>query len=77
MRNARDLLYWEESVHELMIIVDRVTIKAQIEPRLVVSSSGDDYKQFNNNVAFYNRGIMKMREALLKELTLKEEEPNE
>lgn len=77
MRNARDLLYWEESVHELMIIVDRVTIKAQIEPRLVVSSSGDDYMQFNNNVAFYNRGIMKMREALLKELTLKEEEPNE
>ena len=77
MRNARDLLYWEESVHELMIIVDRVTIKAQIEPRLVVSSSGDDYMQFNNNVAFYNRGIMKMREALLKELTLKEEELNE
>ena len=77
MRNARDLLYWEESVHELMIIVDRVTIKAQIEPRLVVSSSGDDYMQFNNNVAFYNRGIMKMREALLKELTLKEEAPNE
>lgn len=77
MRNARDLLYWEESVHELMIIVDRVTINAQIEPRLIVSSSGDDYMQFNNNVAFYNRGIMKMREALLKELTLKEEEPDE
>lgn len=77
MRNARDLLYWEESVQELMIIVDRVALKAQLEPRLVVSSSDDDYMQFNNNVAFYNRGIMKMREALLKELAPKEEEADE
>jgi hypothetical protein len=79
MRNARDLLYWEESVEELMSIIDRVTIEIQKEPCMMFSAQKDaeDIKLFNNNIAAYNRGAMKMREALLKELTLKEEEPDE
>ena len=79
MRNARDLLYWEESVEELMSIIDRVTIEIQKEPCMMFSAQKDaeDIKLFNNNIAAYNRGAMKLREALLKELAPKEEEADE
>ena len=79
MRNARDLLYWEESVEELMSIIDRVVIEIQKEPCMMFSAQKDaeDIKLFNNNIAAYNRGAMKLREALLKELAPKEEEADE
>ena len=70
MRKAKDLLYWEEAVDSLMEIIDRTVIEIQKEPCMLFSAQKDaeDIKLFNNNVATYNRGAMKMREALLKAL---------
>lgn len=70
MRKAKDLLYWEEAVESLMAIIDRTAIEIQKEPCMMFSAQKDaeDIKLFNNNIATYNRGAMKMREALMKAL---------
>ena len=70
MRNAKDLLYWEEAVEVMTGIIDRTAIEIQKEPCLMFSTqkNAEDIKLFNNNIAAYNRGAMKMREALLKAL---------
>jgi hypothetical protein len=73
--NAKDLMYWHEAVTELTAIIDRITIEIQKEPCMLfsVQKDGEDIKLFNNNVAAYNRGAMKLREALMKELVPAEE----
>ena len=79
MRKAKDLLYWKDAVEEVTGIVDRTAIEIQKEPCMMFSTQKDveDIKLFNNNVAAYNRGAMKMREALLKALApVPEEEEN-
>ena len=70
MRKAKDLLYWEEAVESLMAIIDRITIEIQKEPCMLFSSQkgAEDIMLFNSNVAAYNQGATKLREALLKEL---------
>jgi hypothetical protein len=74
-RDAKDLMYWHEAVTELTNIINRITIEIQKEPCMLfsVQKDGEDIKLFNNNVAAYNRGAMKLREALLKELVPAEE----
>ena len=70
MRKAKDLLYWEEAVESRMAIIDQITIEIQKEPCMLFSSQkgAEDIMLFNSNVAAYNQGATKLREALLKEL---------
>lgn len=76
MKKAKDLLYWEEAVEVLTGIIDRTAIEIQKEPCMLFSTMKDAeaIKLFNNNVASYNRGVMRMREALLKALAPDPEE---
>ncbi len=76
MKKAKDLLYWEEAVEVLTGIIDRTAIEIQKEPCMLFSTMKDAeaIKLFNNNVASYNRGAMRMREALLKALAPDQEE---
>ena len=68
-REPNDLLYWHECVKEIELLLDTVAIEAQKEPDMIrlIQKDADPqvYLLRNAMVAVYNRGILKMREALL------------
>ena len=68
-REPNDLLYWHECVKEIELLLDTVAIEAQKEPDMIrlIQKDADTqaYLLRNATVAVYNRGILKMREALL------------
>lgn len=68
-REPNDLLYWHECVKEIELLLDTVAIEAQKEPDMIrlIQKDADTqaYLLRNAMVAVYNRGILKMREALL------------
>lgn len=61
---------------DLQTMIDRVALDNQKEPNMLMMGRDETqlYLLQNASTAAYNRGIMKMREALLKELAGKEED---
>ena len=55
---------------DLLLLIDSVALGAQKDPNTIITHQGDMQMLLfqNANVALYNRGVMKMREALLKAL---------
>lgn len=64
--------YTSYFLKDLLQIIDKVALDNQREPNmLMMISKGDEQVILlqNASVAAYNRGILKMREALIKALT--------
>lgn len=62
---------------DLLLLIDSVALGAQKDPNTVITHQGDMQMLLfqNANVALYNRGVMKMREALVEALN-KEADPD-
>lgn len=62
---------------DLLLLIDSVALGAQKAPNTVITHQGDMQMLLfqNANVALYNRGVMKMREALVEALN-KEADPD-
>ena len=60
---------------DLLQIIDKVALDNQREPNMMMVGKGDEQIILlqNASVAAYNRGILKMREALIKELASEED----
>ena len=56
---------------DLLQIIDKVALDNQREPNMMMVGKGDEQIVLlqNASIAAYNRGILKMREALIKALT--------
>ena len=56
---------------DLLQIIDKVALDNQREPNMLMIGKGDEQVILlqNASVAAYNRGVLKMREALIKALT--------
>lgn len=64
-------------LRDLLLLIDSVALGAQKDPNTIITHQ-DDMQMLlfqNANVALYNRGIMKMREALVEALN-KEADPD-
>ena len=61
---------------DLLQIIDKVALDNQREPNMMMVGKGDEQIVLlqNASVAAYNRGILKMREALIKELASEEDD---
>ena len=62
---------------DLLQIIDKVALDNQREPNMMMLvGNGDEQIVLlqNASVAAYNRGILKMREALIKELASEEDD---
>lgn len=64
-------------LRDLLLLIDSVALGAQKDPNTIITHQGDMQMLLfqNANVALYNRGIMKMREALVEALN-KEADPD-
>lgn len=64
-------------LRDLLLLIDSVALGAQKEPNTIITHQGDMQMLLfqNANVALYNRGVMKMREALVEALN-KEDDPD-
>ena len=62
---------------DLLLLIDSVALGAQKDPNTIITHQGDMQMILfqNANVALYNRGVMKMREALVEALN-KEADPD-
>ena len=62
---------------DLLLLIDSVALGAQKDPNTIITHQGDMQMLLfqNANVALYNRGVMKMREALVEVLN-KEADPD-
>ena len=63
--------YTSYFLKDLLQIIDKVALENQREPNMLMIGKGDEQVILlqNASVAAYNRGILKMREALIKALT--------
>lgn len=61
---------------DLLQIIDKVALDNQREPNMMMVGNGDEQIVLlqNASVAAYNRGILKMREVLIKELASEEDD---
>ena len=61
---------------DLLQVIDKVALDNQREPNMMMVGKGDEQIILlqNASVAAYNRGILKMREALIKELASEEDD---
>ena len=61
---------------DLLQIIDKVALDNQREPNMMMVGKGDEQIVLlqNASIAAYNRGILKMREALIKELASEEDD---
>ena len=61
---------------DLLQIIDKIALDNQREPNMLMIGKGDEQVNLlqNASVAAYNRGILKMREALIKELASEEDD---
>ena len=61
---------------DLLQIIDKVALDNQREPNMLMIGNGNEQIILLQNaiVAAYNRGILKMREALIKELASEEDD---
>ena len=61
---------------DLLQTIDKVALDNQREPNMLMIGKGDEQVILlhNASVAAYNRGILKMREALIKELASEEDD---
>lgn len=73
MANEYKMFY----LSELLPLIDSVALGAQKDPNTIITHQGDMQMLLfqNANVALYNRGVMKMREALVEALN-KEADPD-
>lgn len=73
MANEYKMFY----LSELLLLIDSVALGAQKDPNTIITHQGDMQMLLfqNANVALYNRGVMKMREALVEALN-KEADPD-
>lgn len=73
MANEYKMFY----LSELLLLIDSVALGAQKDPNMIITHQGDMQMLLfqNANVALYNRGVMKMREALVEALN-KEADPD-
>ena len=64
-------------LRDLLLLIDSVALGAQKDPNMIITHQGDMQMLLfqNANVALYNRGVMKMREALVEALN-KEDDPD-
>ena len=64
-------------LRDLLLLIDSVAFGAQKDPNTIITHQGDMQMLLfqNANVALYNRGVMKMREALVEALN-KEDDPD-
>ena len=64
-------------LRDLLLLIDSVALGAQKDPNTIITHQGDMQMILfqNANVALYNRGVMKMREALVEALN-KEDDPD-
>ena len=64
-------------LRDLLLLIDSVALGAQKDPNTIITHQGDMQMLLfqNANVAIYNRGVMKMREALVEALN-KEADPD-
>ena len=62
---------------DLLLLIDSVALGAQKTPNTIITHQGDMQMLLfqNANVAIYNLGVMKMREALVEALN-KEADPD-
>ena len=70
-------VYTSFFLKDLLQIIDKVALDNQREPNmLMMVGKGDEQVILlqNASVAAYNRGILKMREALIKELASEEDD---
>ena len=63
-------------LNDLLQIIDKVALDNQREPNMMMVGKGDERVNLlqNASVAAYNRGILKMREALIKKLASEEDD---
>lgn len=63
--------YTSYFLKDLLQIIDKVALDNQREPNILMIGKGDEQIILlqNASVAAYNRGVLKMREALIKALT--------
>ena len=61
---------------DLLQVIDKVALDNQREPNMMMVGKGDEQIILlqNASVAAYNRGILKMREALINELASEEDD---
>ena len=63
---------------DLLQVIDKVALDNQRDPDMMMIGKGDEqiYLLKNASTAAYNRGILKMREQLIKALTTEEADPD-
>ena len=68
--------YTSSFLKDLLQVIDKVALDNQREPNMLMIGKGDEQIILlqNASVAAYNRGILKMREALIKELASEEDD---
>ena len=68
--------YTSYFLKDLLQMIDKVALDNQKEPNMLMIGKGDEQVILlqNASVAAYNRGILKMREALIKELASEEDD---
>lgn len=68
--------YTSYFLKDLLQIIDKAALDNQREPNMLMIGKGDEQVILlqNASVAAYNRGILKMREALIKELASEEDD---
>ena len=68
--------YTSYFLKDLLQMIDKVALDNQREPNMMMVGKGDEQIILlqNASVAAYNRGILKMREALIKELASEEDD---
>ena len=69
--------YTSYFLKDLLQMIDKVALDNQKEPNMLMIGKGDEQVILlqNASVAAYNRGILKMREALIKAL-MEEADPD-
>ena len=63
---------------DLLLLIDKVALNNQKEPNMMMMGRDETqlYLLQNASTAAYNRGILKMREALIKALNPEEADPD-
>lgn len=63
---------------DLLLLIDKVALNNQKEPNMMMMGRDETqlYLLQNASTAAYNRGIIKMREALIKALNPEEADPD-
>ena len=63
---------------DLLQIIDKIALDNQREPNMMLIGKDDPqlYLLRNASIAAYNRGILKMREALIEKLASEEDDSN-